>query len=465
MKPSALAPIAMLAAASLAGCTCGRSSPSGGPAQPASSPATSTSSSALAASSAPRVESAPGAPAAAGETAASFSAPIAATTVSSGTVVAAALQAKEKKVVVSGIAPGGAVEWTSDAVRDVEWSPDVRLAAFPLGEGAAVVWSGPHGGGSGQSVALVGAKGSLQGAPFDIGTAMPCATTDALVWSERKGGKTSHAVRARSLAAAAPRELAAFESDGSVELACGDHIVYAVVEGDEDGRVVRLVDPAASGNDGGVSKKLSVLDPADDDEVDFEEYTVGDDLGLVRVGKSGSVHVRELASGKLGAWRRLGHDLGPDDDVAVVDGDATTTYLVYTSDESDSCGKGADEKTAKSVWLLRFDRKSGKVDDPVKLADPECGTEIGPFWMGRVAQGMVAGWGQGGGDSGAPLRGFVFHSLAPAADGSPVGRADRPADALADAGCHGDACIVVALAREAESDGMAPEPLKLLRYP
>ena len=42
---------------------------------------------------------------------------------------------------------------------------------------------------------------------------------------------------------------------------------------------------------------------------------------------------------------------------------------------------------------------------------------------------------------------------------------EQNADAIADAGCDASACYAVALVREAGGDGMAPEALRLIRYP
>src|SRR5208283_174791 len=107
-----------------------------------------------------------------------------------------------------------------------------------------------------------------------------------------------------------------------------------------------------------------------DDEREHDAYSIGDDLGLVRVGASGAVALRELPRGGApGPWRKLKQALATDDDVVTVDGDATATLIVVTHDAEDACAEGG--VASDSVRAIRVDRKTGE-ESIVALAPADC---------------------------------------------------------------------------------------------
>jgi hypothetical protein len=266
-------------------------------------------------------------------------------------------------------------------------------------------------------------------------------------------------VRAQTWATTEVKDLGALVGgDPMPSLVCGDHVVYAVVDGDEE-RTVRTMlgdDPSA---------KVVIDDEGfsdEDGERDFKAYSVGDDLGMVRTGERGTLALRELSKGKLGAWQKLAHKLGEHEDVELVDADASNVAIVYTNDESTSC---ADESVSESVYAIRVDRVRHKDAPPMKLAPAECGKDVGPFWIGWKSESLVVGWVEQGKRGDAPIRGFAYQVLTGGGANGLTQHVEQPADALVDAECDVTTCYAVALAREDGADGMAPEPAKLVRYP
>jgi hypothetical protein len=457
-------PVALLAAASFGGCTCSKGGATAG---------------VDAASSASAASSGAQPPAPSGESDSVFSAPIGAARVAGGSVVVAGLVVDSKTIVATSTSPSGAIEWTVDALRGVGWNSDAKLGVLPFGDGAAIVWSGPREGRTSTFVAFVGAKGDLQGDFIETGAA-PCTTQDTLVWVDPSvppgfdgGSPTAHGssrpsalpmrhVRARAWGSSATRDVTSLDGDPTPNLVCGDHSVYAIVDGDDE-RTVRVLFGPGAAPDGGPSTRATIDDGelGDDEERDFQAYSVADDLGMVRAGSSGEIALRELSGGKLGPWARLTHKLVTDDDIEIVDADKTEVAIVYTNDEGDSCGGASAE--AKSVHVLRVDRKTHKDRPAVKVAPAECGKNVGPFWIGERPDSLAVGWAEQGKRGEAAIRGFSFALLSQ--DPPTAQHADQPADALVDAGCDKLACYAVALVRPPGNDGMAPEPIKLLRYP
>ena len=403
-----------------------------------------------------------------------FSAPIGAARIASGSILVAGLVVPTKAITLTSLDIAGAVEWTADALTGVEWASDARLGVLPLGDGAAIVWTGARNGRPSTYLAIVGPHGELKGDPIESGTA-PCATLDTLVWVDpatpapsgldASVARPAHAVsstqrhvRAQAWGTSEVRDLGSLRSDPMPSLVCGDHVVYASVDGDDD-RTVRAMLGSA---DGAAPMVIDDGDFGDDEEHDFQEYSVGDDLGMVRVGSSGEIAIREVSGGKLSGWSRLHHRLASDDVIETVDANAKTIAIVYSNDESNDCPGDA---AAKSVHVLSVDRKTHKDAPAVKIAAAECGKDLSLFWIGQPEGSLVVGWGEPGKRHEAPIQGLAFRVLPASANDATHSSVEQVADALVDAGCDKSRCYAVALARGDGADGMAPEPLKLLHYP
>jgi hypothetical protein len=182
-----------------------------------------------------------------------------------------------------------------------------------------------------------------------------------------------------------------------------------------------------------------------DDERQHDTFVTGDTMGLVRVGQSGAVSVREIGSEGPGPWHRFAARLLAGDDVVAVDGDGNASIIVFTKDDSGGC----DGPGASSVHAL-YRSNEPQMERKFDLAPAECGTDAGPFWTGAIGERFVVGWVERAsvrspGDS--PIRGFAFQTLAATGVGE-LGHLSRPASEMVDAGCDKEHCYAVALATE-----------------
>ena len=394
-----------------------------------------------------------------GRPAARFSAPIAATRVGGGAVLVAGLVVPDKTIVVTRLEAGGATDFPVVALRGVTWSSDAELRLFPADGGAAVIWRGLRDGKQVRQMVAVGKAGDVRGEPVEVG-APACATEDGLAWIERgPSGRTRVALRLWG--AAASRDVAIIGPDREPFLVCGAHRLYALGQGETD--VTLAIGDADAGR---VRRLIGAKDFGDDEEREHDEFTVGDDLGVVRLGGGGQIAVREAKGGELGAWRKLTTTIPGDDDVVAVDGDAHALIVVTTREVPGACGKSAPSGVAASVHVLRVDRASF-AETSLELASAECAKDLGPFWTGSTASRLVVGWAERVGKrdaSTAPISGLAYRTF-DGASLTPIVRVAHPADALVDAGCDKDRCYAVALARAPGTTDMIPEVAEVITYP
>lgn len=444
------ASLAILPALALApGCTCGASSST-------TTPATSTS------ASVPGAPSSLPAPSlsAPGDNSSAFSAPVAGARSGGGDVLAG-LVAKAGVVRVMALSGGGgAVTWTVDALKDVAWTPDAEIVLQPAHGNLALVWRGMHAGKAGRTLVLLGPAGEVKDAPVDVGPAF-CVTDAGVAWIEPHSTGSAR-VMARAWTEPAARQVGSVPTDRDPALACGDHDVMILGDGDDDLTMAPLTPGDPSTRPATVAIRDS--DFGDDEEREHDTYTVGDDLGIVRVASSGAVAMRDYPRGGTPTpWHRLKHTIPADDDVVTVDGDADATLIVYTQDADEACpGVGS---TAEAVHALRVARKSGE-ETLLDLAPADCSRSPGPFWIASTPLGQAVGWIERtakGAATAAPIAGASFRLMT--AGGVQSRRIDQAADALVDAGCDAKGCSLAALVRPSDADGMQPEALRAIPYP
>jgi hypothetical protein len=385
-----------------------------------------------------------------------YSAPIAAALTADGSVVVAGLVAASSVVSVTSFDKAGHVAWTRDAITGVSWSADVELRVLAVARGAAVVWRGAVDGSVARYVALVDANGGVVGSGMTIGSSV-CATRGSLAWIERAATGRSH-IRARGLDKPDVTELGDIDPEPAPTLACADDVVFSIALGDDD-----LTVRALASSDAGAPVVMSRdTDFPNDDDSDNQTYTVGNRLGLVRVGESGVLDLRDLDGATLSPWRRLKHSFSDDDDVLVgVDGDAKRTILAYTHDQSDTCS--ATSAGGRSAHMLVVDRASSS-EDRILLAQADCSVELGPFWTISSDAALGMAWVERSaraGAVGAPIRGLAYRFVG----GTDTVRVAQAADSIVEAGCDARACYAAALVREDASDGMTPESVRVMRFP
>jgi len=386
-----------------------------------------------------------------------FSAPIAAVQIGDLDVIAG-LVAAEGVVRVIGFREGH-VSWKADAPGKVAWAPDAEIKLSPAGDGVALVSRGLNAK-SERTLLLLGPHGEPRSEPLDIGAAF-CATGDGLAWVDpRPVGPVR--VRSRSWSQTEASEVVTVAADRRPALVCGDHEVFVLGDGDDDLTLTTFVPGEST-----AKPPIVAIRDADfhgDDEREHYTYSMGDDLGILRVGDSGSISMREVPrGGALTLWRKLKHSLSEDDDVVAVDGDAAATLVVYTHETDDACpGVGS---TADSVRVLRVDRVTGE-ESKLDLARPDCEISPGPFWIAAAPGAPVVAWVERSAKVSplaAPIRGLATRILR--ADGVRPRRIDIQADALADGGCNDRGCFAAALVRDPGTDGMRPAAIAAIAYP
>ncbi len=386
-----------------------------------------------------------------------FSAPIAAIRLNHQLVVAGLVAAEG---VVRVMAPGdGLPVWTVDALRGVAWIADADLKLQPAGDGVALVWRGSLGGNAGTTLVVLGPHGEPRGDAVAIGSGA-CSTADGVAWLDPRAGATTH-VRARRWTDPEARDVLSIPSERAGTLSCGEHVVHVLGDGDDDLTATDFT----PGDVAGQPPTLAIRDRdfGDDDEREHEAYTVADDLGIVRIGDSGTISVREISHGHASAWRRLKHALSENDDVVAVDGDAAATLIVFTRESNEACSE--TEANAESVRSLRIDRTTGE-ESLLLLAAARCESARGPFWIAQGTADPIVAWTERRtkpSPNGAPIDALAFRVLH--GDRPSAGRIDLSADALVEAACDDGGCFAAALVRPPESLGDRPGPVRGLRYP
>jgi hypothetical protein len=386
-----------------------------------------------------------------------FSAPIAAVQVA-GVEVVAGLVAAEGLVRAMGFRKGH-VAWKADAPGKVAWAPDAEIKLSPAGDGVALVSRGLKAK-SDRTLVLLGPHGEPRSEPIDIGAAF-CTTMDGFAWVDpRPVGPVR--VRSRSWSQTETSDAVTIAPDRRPALVCGDHEIFVLGDGDDDLTLTAFVP-----GDAAAKPPIVAIRDADfrgDDEREHYTYSMGDDLGLLRLADSGSISIREVS--KAGAptpWRKLKHSLSEDDDVVAVDGDAAATLVVFTHEADDACpGVGS---TADSVRALRVDRATGE-ESMLDLARPNCEVSPGPFWIAAAPGAPVIAWVERAtkvSPAAAAIRGLATRALRP--DGVKPGHIDIQADALVDGGCDEHGCFAAALIRDTGADGMLPAAISAVAYP
>jgi hypothetical protein len=448
MASRAMAPVSVIALLGALGggaCTCSKSS------EPANDEG---GASATGSASEPAASGSGGGAAATGE-AGGLSAPIGAAHGDHGDVFVAALDVRARAIRVQHISEKDEILADRTILDGVAWSSESEVKVVPAAAGAAVTWRGLRAGKLVRQLVVVGADLAPIGAPHDVAAAS-CATREAIWFTD---GKRVHA---RPWSGAPAR----FElpRDKDAALVCGVHRAFALLDEDDRTSLVTFGGAPATAP----MPLLEESDFGDDDQRERSEYTAGDDVGVVRLGASGAIAVREVRGGAAGPLHKLKTAIGRDDDVVAVDASARTVVIVFTEDVSDSCAKGGGTATVGStrVKALRIDRATFD-ESVIELSPGMCAREVGPFFTGPQGDDVSVAWVERvpiAGQSRAPVEALA-HRMVRAAGASPeLARVEQPADALVDAGCDGARCYAVALARRAGMDAMVPGLAKVIRY-
>jgi hypothetical protein len=388
---------------------------------------------------------------------ASFSAPIGAARVA-GIDVVAGLVVAESTVRALGLTQGG-VLWSADVLRGVAWAPDAELQVHAVGDGAVILWRGLRDGKPVRTVLTLSRNGEPRAQSVDIGAAF-CSTVDGMAWTAARTSGPIR-VRARRWTENDARDVVIVPRDRDPSLVCADHDVMVLGDGDDDLTVSRVAP-----GDAVAQPPAILLRDVDfpDDEREHDTYSIGDSLGIVRVGVSGAIAMRDMPhSGVPEPWRRLRHIVSADDDIVAVDGDEATTLIVTTHEVEGACLDGGS--SAASVRAIRVDRRT-REESVLELAPAACERTAGPFWIATGPGGLVVAWVErrtAPAPKAAPIAGVAFRVVG--SDSVSAGRIEQLADAFVSGGCDERGCSMAALVREPDSDGMRPAPIRVFGYP
>ena len=377
-------------------------------------------------------------------------APIAAAHLGGGEVLVAALDVAAKGIKLQRIGARDEIVAERVVLEGVTWSTDADLKVAASPDGGAVTWRGLRDGKLVRQLVLVGPDLKPSGAPIDV-AATSCATKEAVYWTD--GARvTGRPWKGGPLQIELPKEK-------DVSLLCGARRAFAVLE--EEDRTSLL----ALGDGGAPISVVRESEFGEDEQRELSEYTVGDDVGVVRLAVSGGLALREIAGGVAGPLRRLRTAIGKDDDVVAVDASPRQVVIVYTQDAPSADAGAGDGEGCTRVAALRVDRQSLE-ESSLVLSAGRCGHEVGPFFTGALGESVSVAWPEragGAGKSRAPIVGLAHSVVAPAGSAASA-RVDQAADALVDAGCDGTTCYAVALTRGDGADVTVPGLAKVLRY-
>ena len=392
-----------------------------------------------------------------------LSAPIAGARGERGEVVVAGLDVPARAIRVQRISAKDEVLADQTVLTGVAWSSESELKAVPAAGGVAITWRGLRNGKLVRQLLVLGADLAPKGEAIDI-SAASCATQDALWFTD---GKRVHS---RPWSGSPTRS--DLPKDKDAALVCGLHRAFALLDEDDGTSMVLLGGAdAGAGADAGRAAAMQLLKESDfgeDDQRERAEYTVSDDVGVVRLATSGSLTLREVRDNAPGPLRKLKTIIPRDDDVVAVDATPRMVVVVFTEDVSEGCKSdgGASTSPSTRVRALRIDRTTFE-ESVVDLSSGGCAREVGPFFTGARGDAVSVSWVERipvVGQSRAPVAGLAHRLVVFSGQLPDLARIEQPADALVDAGCDGTHCYAVALARRAGMDAMVPGLARVLRY-
>jgi hypothetical protein len=393
-----------------------------------------------------------------------LSAPIAGARGERGEVVVAGLDVPARAIRVQRISAKDEVLADRTVLAGVTWSSESELKVVPAAGGVAITWRGMRSGKLVRQLLVLGADLAPKGEAVDI-SAASCATQDALWYTDGK--------RVHSRPWSGKPTRSDLPKDKDAALVCGLHRAFALLDEDDGTGLVLLGGPDAGAE--AVAGRAAVLpllkesDFGEDDQRERAEYTVLDDVGVVRLATSGAVTLREVRDNTPGPLRKLKTVIPRDDDVVAVDASPRMVVVVFTEDVSEGCksdGGGASTSPSTRVKALRIDRTTFE-ESVVDLSAGGCAREVGPFFTGVLGDSVSVSWVERipvAGRSRAPVAGLAHRLVVSAGQLPELARIEQPSDALVDAGCDGTRCYAVALARRTGMDAMVAGLARILRY-
>jgi len=346
-----------------------------------------------------------------------WSGPIAATHLDDGTVLVAGVVGSQVHVRKIGAGDKGVLDGVSA-------SPDAEMKLAAGEGGLALTWRGLRNGKLVRELVRLGPDLAPRGEPT-VAPAASCATREAF-WGSDGAVATAYAWNGPTTTFPLPK-------DRDASLLCAAHHAYAMLEAEDRTEILPLEKDATP------TALVRESELGDDEQRELSEYTVGDDVGIVRLGASGAITMREWSKRTAGPLRKLRTAVGHDDDIVAVEASPRFVAIVYTEDD------GRDAHCPK-VLALRIDRTT-LAESVVVLSEGRCGHEVGPFFTSARGDDVAIAWPERSGGEGkarAPVVALAHVRLTPEAKPA-LGRIERRAETVVDAGCTARGCAAVAL--------------------
>jgi hypothetical protein len=376
------------------------------------------------------------------------------------------------RLVLSDLALAG----TRSGVAPLDLGPaSGSESAMSLLAGASgVAWIAPAPGDAGARRLLTGldAQRTQRVGPLEVGDAA-CATVGAVAWVDR----AEAGWRLRSWAFGAPAEASGPSLPASVDVAieCGQTRVFAVTGSADAAQVVSWVPGAETSAGAVLVPPLAAGGGGDRDE--RPAMTVASDtLILAAVGRAATLAVWAWSGdGAAPAWLRTKLRVGEGAGVEVVEASEDAIGILTTREveASRGCPSGSDP-TDTIAEIALVGRADGRVMHPLERVESwRCGAEPARFWSGMPGGRFVAAWARGADAAcvraGVRRGGVGFVSVDAGGGRATIGRAGRPAETFADAGCDERACYVAAITRGPDAcapvDGAAAGAIELFSFP
>jgi hypothetical protein len=253
-------------------------------------------------------------------------------------------------------------------------------------------------------------------------------------------------------------------------LVCGQHRVFLTTASDETSRVLTWINGERPPAPVFLPKMVGSPGESDTSMAPFEDQLVAvklDETGAVRIWKwKGGAAPTVWTKAVLGAKGDAGLE------AVIPAAGMVGLVLTRTVDPGKSCRDADALDTVAEVAIV--DDVSGRVvHAPERIETWRCGAEPGPFFSGWAQGQLVVAWPRGAdaacARAGVRYGGITYAAVEPRATHAKIGRAGRPTESIADAGCVDGKCYVAALTRGsdpcASADSADAGTLEMFSFP
>jgi hypothetical protein len=293
---------------------------------------------------------------------------------------------------------------------------------------------------------FAGDAGVRLSSPVDAGDAS-CATSDGVFSLYREADTFRGQFWPFSGTATAVEGLLG-PAKSEATLVCGQHRVFFATATDETSRILTWLDGEKLASPGILPKTADSPGESETSMAPFEDQLVAvklDQTGTVRIWKwKGGASPAAWTKASLGGKGEAGLE------AVIPAAGMLGLVMTRTVDPGKSCRDSDALDTVAEVAVIS-DVDGRVVHAPERIETWRCGAEPGPFFSGWVQGQLVVAWPRGADAACAKVGvrhgGITYAVIEPKATRARIGRAGRPAEAIADAGCVDGKCFVAAVTR------------------